>query len=35
MGVAVRAGTSAQFSAAIEEQRAKVREVVSTERTAH
>jgi tripartite-type tricarboxylate transporter receptor subunit TctC len=32
VGVAVRAGTPAQFSAAIEEQRAKVRETVSTER---
>jgi tripartite-type tricarboxylate transporter receptor subunit TctC len=35
VGVAVRVGTPAQFSAAIEEQRAKVREIVSTERTAH
>jgi tripartite-type tricarboxylate transporter receptor subunit TctC len=32
VGVAVRAGTPAQFSAAIEEQRAKVREIVSTEK---
>ena len=32
VGIAVRAGTPAQFSAAIEEQRAKVREIVSTEK---
>jgi tripartite-type tricarboxylate transporter receptor subunit TctC len=35
VGVVVRVGTPAQFSAAIEEQRAKVREIASTERTAH
>ena len=32
VGIAVRAGTPAQFSAAIEEQSAKVREIVSTEK---
>jgi tripartite-type tricarboxylate transporter receptor subunit TctC len=32
VGVAVRAGTPAQFSVAIEEQHAKVREIVSTEK---
>ena len=32
LGIAVRVGGSAQFSAAIEEQRAKVREIVSTEK---
>jgi len=35
LGIALRIGTPAQFSAAIEEQRAKVRDIVSTERTAN
>jgi tripartite-type tricarboxylate transporter receptor subunit TctC len=35
LGIALRIGTPAQFSAAIEEQRAKVREIVSNERTAN
>lgn len=34
LGIAVRAGTPAQFSAAIEEQRAKVSEIVAAEKTA-
>jgi tripartite-type tricarboxylate transporter receptor subunit TctC len=34
LGIVVRIGGPAQFSAAIEEQHAKVREIVSTERTA-
>lgn len=35
LGVTMRIGTSAQFAAAIEEQRAKVSGIISTERAAH
>jgi tripartite-type tricarboxylate transporter receptor subunit TctC len=35
LGIAVRAGTPAQFAAAIEEQRLKVRDIIWSEKKAH